>query len=254
MNESDYVIIAAPIYREGAYIIDKFLSNQKEIQTKYPLSELILATREQDFTIELQKLIDYWGVKGKVILYETVKPDHACHSTWNSACGREAIRQCVLSHPKASHLLFIDADMTCDPKVIDIMKKEAEGYDVVASGYPGRVYGMITGGLGCMFISRNALEKIRFRCYEFGKRRVLDEGDVLEMDLFSMRLKFKRGFFLAIDHYSHDGSARHIEPHSVSLSSKMSNHLFVRFILIKASIILRCNIPGSLQRLLSRFF
>jgi len=53
MNQAVDVIVGTPICRRGAFIIDKFLANQKEIQQNYPSSELVLATEENDFVEEL---------------------------------------------------------------------------------------------------------------------------------------------------------------------------------------------------------
>jgi len=54
MNNSVNVVVGAPIYRAGAYILDKSLANQKEIQKNYPSSELVFATSEPDFVKELE--------------------------------------------------------------------------------------------------------------------------------------------------------------------------------------------------------
>ena len=85
------VVIGTVIYRQGSYIIDKFLANQKEIQQEYPSSELLLATNEPDYVEELGRFIKLGGVKGRVIPYETAKPSYARSKVWNIACGREAI-------------------------------------------------------------------------------------------------------------------------------------------------------------------
>lgn len=112
MKETVNVVVGTPIYRQGAFILDKFLSNQKEVQQNYPSSELVLATVEEDFIEELERLLGSYGLRGKVILYKTVKPDYARSWIWNVACGREAIRHYTLLQTKASYLLFLDADMT----------------------------------------------------------------------------------------------------------------------------------------------
>ena len=255
MSETRYVIVGAPISRAGAFIIDKFLENQRDIQSNYPSSELILATEEKDFIEELKGMLERWGVRGDVILSQVIKPDYARSTkNWNVTCSREAIRQYIVSKTEASYLLFIDTDMTCDPHVINILKNEIEGYDIVASGYPGRLYGIQTGGIGCSLFTRSALQRITFRCYEFNNHRVIDEGEILEMDAFSRRLKFKHGYLLAVDHYDTDGSARHIEPHPVSLLRKVSNARLLRYILLKASVKCKYNIPNELYKLRSRFF
>ena len=255
MSSREYVIVGALSYRAGAYALDKFLENHKEIQKRYPSSYMLLATKEKDFIDELKEMLTRWGLRGEVMLYDVVKPDYASSWVWNVACGREMMRQYVLSQATASHLFLIDTDMTCDPNVINILTKEIEGYDIVVSGYPGRLNVTGTGGIGCSLFTRDALQKIKFRCYEFDNHVVIDEGVVLEMDSFSKRLRFKRGYFVAIDHYyDSDGSSKHIEPHSVNMLRKISNSLLVRYILIRTSLIFKHNIPDSLQQLLSRFF
>ena len=91
------VVIGTPIYSEGAFLIDKFLSNQKQIQSRYPSrypsSELILATDECDFASGLENLVNFWKLRGIVVRYEIIKPNHAHSTIWTIACGREAIRK-----------------------------------------------------------------------------------------------------------------------------------------------------------------
>ena len=65
MKKTINIVVGAPIYRQGAYILDKFLANQKEIQQNYPSSELVLATNENDFGEELKSQLSFWGVRGK---------------------------------------------------------------------------------------------------------------------------------------------------------------------------------------------
>jgi len=248
------MVVGTLIYRAGAYILDKFLENQKKIQGNYPSSELVLATVEKDFVAELKEMLSRWGVRGEVILYETVKPDYAISIVyWNCSCGREAIRKYALEKG-ASYLLFIDADLICDPQVINILKKEINGYDIVACGYAGKRHGTVVGGLGFTLITSDALKKMTYRCYEFKNHKVLDEGEVVGMDSFEKRLKFKNGYFLTVDHYDRDGSFGHIEPHSMSLLKKVANCLFVRYMLMKTSIIVKYNIPTSLKSYYLGFF
>jgi hypothetical protein len=254
MGDIGYIVVGAPICRAGAYIIDKFLENQREIQSNYPSSELILATEQQDFIEELKGMLKRWSVRGDVLLFEVVKPDFAHAVCWNVACAREAIRQYTLSKPEASHFLSIDADMTYDSNVINIMLKELGNHDTVASGYPGSRCGIQTGGLGCTLLTRDALKRITFRCYEFKSHQAIDEGEVFVMDAFGARLKSRDGFLLTIDHYDTNGSAKHIEPHSVSVMRRISNFRALKYILTKASIMLKSNITKRLHIWLSRLF
>jgi len=247
------VIIGTPIYRRGTYIIDKFLANQKEIQQDYPSSELILATCENDFTGELESLLSFWHLKGRVLLYETVKPDYARSKSWNIACGREAIRQYILSQTQARYLLFLNADMTFDPSVIKITEREIQGYDVVFSGCPLWDYGKGLAGSGCMMLTRGILERIKFRCYEFRNGEVIFEDSILEMDLFRLSSRIKKGFFLSLSHYKSENEATHITPQPVGVLRKITNSAFVRYVLIKASIMIQHDIPWKLKVLLNKF-
>jgi hypothetical protein len=247
------VVIGTPIYRHGAYVIDRFLSNQKQIQQNYPSSELILATCEYDFINELKSLVSSWKLRGTILPYEVVKPEHARSKIWNIACGREAIREYTLSQTEAGYLLFLDADMTFEPSVIKIMEKEIQGYDVVFSGYPTQRYGIGLAGGGCVMLARSILKKVKFRCYEFKNGEVIFEDNVLEMDLFRLGGRIKKGFFLSINHYISATEARQIAPRPVRILQKITNCAFVRYGLIRASIIIHYNIPWKLKILLSKF-
>jgi len=252
MNGTVKVVVGTPIYRAGAFILNKFLANQKEIQQNYPLSELVFATNEEDFAKGLEGLLRSWELKGKVIRYQTVKPDYARSSIWNIACSREATRQYVLSQPEASYLLFLDADMTFDPNVIKIMEWEIQGYDVVHSGYALRGFGIGLVAQGCMMLSRDTLEKVKFRCLEFKSGDVIPEDILLEMDLIRLRSKIRKGFFLSISHYKSENKARHINPQPVGVLRRIANSAPVRYALIRASIVVHHEIPRRLQVLLYR--
>ena len=247
------IVIGTPIYCQGAYVLDKFLSNQKQIQQSYPSSELILATSEYDFIKELERLVSFWKLRGTVLFYEVVKPDHARSSIWNVASGREAIREYTLSQTEARYLLFLDADMIFGPSVIKTMETEIQGYDVVLSGYPLHRYGIGLAGAGCVMLTRSILEKVKFRCYEFKNGEVIFEDNLLEMDLFRLGSRVKKGFFLYISHYRSATEARHITPQPVGILRKIANCAFARYWLIRASIMIQHNIPWKLKVLLSKF-
>jgi len=183
MNNSVNVVVGAPIYRAGAYILDKSLANQKEIQKNYPSSELVFATSEPDFVKELEGALGHRALKGKVLCYETIKPDYAKSRLWNIACGREAIRQYTLSKTKAKYLLTLDADMTYDPNIIGILEKEIQGYDVVYSGCALRDLGVALAGGGCCMLTATVVEKIGYRCIEFKNGVAISEDTLLEFDL-----------------------------------------------------------------------
>jgi len=241
------VVIGTVIYRQGSYIIDKLLANQKEIQQEYPRSELIFAVNEADFVQELERLLSHWGLRGRVILYDTIKPEYARSKVWNIGCGREAIRRYTLSQPEVRYLLSLDADLICDADIIDIMEREIQGYDIVFSGCPLRDYGIGLAGAGCVMINRSVLEKIRFRCVEFKNGDVMFEDNLLELDSFKLRSRIKRGFFLHVSHYKSANEARNIEPHPVSLYQRMTTSVLVRYVLIRASFVVKRNIPWRLK-------
>lgn len=244
MNQAVDIVVGTPICRLGAYIIDKFLANQKEIQRNYPQSELVLATEENDFVAELEELLSIHELRGRVILYKVTKPDYARIRVWNIACGREALRHYVLRQTAARYLLSLDADLTCDPSILKIMEKEIQGYDVAISGQAVRVGpGTSLGPVSCSLLTRSTLEKIEFRCYEFKNGEFLDDGVALEIDLFKLRLRIRKGFFLSICHYRNENEAACIDPHPLGLLRRITDSLTVRYILHRTSIMARHDVP-----------
>ena len=206
------LVIGTPIHRKGAYVLDKFLDNQKQIQQKFPECKLVFSTDDLSYLDELMKSIQQSGIKGTVISFEVKKPVYAKSRLWNIAAGREAIRQYILSQTQAKRLLFIDSDMTCDPDVISIMEKEITHHDAVFSGYRFKNNRLGLFGAGCLLLTREALAKIKFRCYEFSNGQVINEDNVLEMDLFKNGYRIRKGFFLSIDHYITPLEVNHISP------------------------------------------
>jgi hypothetical protein len=247
------IIVGTPVHREGAFVLDKFMANQKLIQQHYPSSKLVFATDDIRFAEELNKLIKDSNLKANVISYQVVKPDYAKSRLWRIAAARESIRKYFLSQPGVDSLLFLDADMTFDPKVITIMQKEMKNYDAVFSGYRFRNDMIGLTGAGCLFLGRSALEKIQFRCYEFKNGQDINEDSVAEMDLFKQRCRIKKGFFVAIDHYASPTEAKHIDPQKVGVFKKVVNNNLVRYCLIKTSVVLHYNIPNKSQRILWHF-
>lgn len=252
MKKSVNVMVGIPIYRQGTYIIDKFLTNQKEIQQEYPSSELVLATNEDDFIKELGQLLNFYELRGNVILYQTVKPDYARSKVWNVACGREAIRQYTLLQTEARYLLSLDTDMTYEAAIIKIMERAINGYDVVFSGCPIRGYGSGLAGAGCLMLTRDILEKIKFRCLEFKNGEVMFEDNLLELDLFRLRSRIKRGFYLHVSHYKNENEARHIAPQLLGPYQRIMTSVYVRYGLIRASLMVKHNIPWKLKVLADR--
>jgi len=143
--------------------------------------------------------------------------------------------------------------MTFEPSVIKIMEKEIQGYDVVFSGYPLKHYGIGLAGAGCVMLTRSILEKVKFRCYEFKNGEVIFEDNLLEMDLFRLGSRIKKGFFLSIDHYRSVTEARHVTPQPTGILRKITNCTFARYGLIRASIMIQYNIPWKLKLFLNKF-
>lgn len=247
------ILIGTTIYRRGSYVIEKYLSNQKKIQQNYQSSDLVLATTEPDFARELENHIKSWNLKGHIVLYKVVKPDTARSYVWNIACGREAIREHTLSQTKYKYLLLLDADMTYETTVVDILLREIQGYDVVFSGYPLYNYGIGLAGAGCAMFTTNILKKLKFRCHEFKSGEVIFEDNLLEMDLFQSGSRIKKGFFVSIQHHISPAETRCITPRPVGILRKMVNSALVRYVLIRVSLMVHFNIPWRLKVLFNKF-
>lgn len=249
------VIIGATVVRKSAFALEKFLQNQKEIQTKYPPSRLVIST-EVEFKEELGDYLRKYGVKGEII--EKPKVENV---RWSTVFGREALRHYVLE-TNANYLLSVDADMTFDPSVIEILQREIEGHDIVLSGYKLRSKDSvaIVFALGCCLIRRELLDKIHFRCYELKNHRILfDDAVTLEMDLVKARAEIKKGLFLAISHYYSSTEAVTITPQKLTLFKKITTAPLMRYILLRLSTTLKKDIGGTLQRYMygkwrSKFF
>jgi len=243
-----HVLVGSPTYRGGAYALDRFLENQREIQRRFPNSELILATAEHDFAPELESLLASRGIMGRVVLYEVVKPPYARRIIWNVACGRESIRRYMLSQTDADYLLSLDHDMVCDPNIIRILLGEIQGYDVVHSGHRLRWSDHAIGmGAGCALISRRALEKVAFRCFEFKNGDIMDDGLTLELDLIRSGCRVKKGVFLRIDHYIDAERVRSIEPQPLGLLRRLSTSWPFRYAILRLSLLLRRDISSRLH-------
>ena len=104
-----------------------------------------------------------------------------------------------------------------------------------------------------MMLTRNILEKIKFRCYEFKNGELIFEDNVLEMDSFRLGSRIKKGFFLSISHYTSTTEARHITPQPVGILRRITNWPFARYWRIRVSMMTRHNIPWKLKVLLSKF-
>ncbi len=246
------IVVGAPVYRAGAHVLDKFLANQKAIQDRRPSSRLVLATVEHDFADELDASLAGLGIKGSVLRYETVRPGHARSRIWNVSCGRDAIRRHVLAETDARYLLCVDADMTYDPDIVQVMEREIEGYDAVYSGAPLRDFGLALSGGGCCMLRAEVLKHLEFRCLEFTNGTVLTEDNMLEFDLISLRRRIKKGFFVALSHHVDEREARSVSPHPLSPYLKVTHSTPVRYALIRSSVLLRRDVGSLCRRTLAR--
>jgi len=248
LHKSD-VITGTILCRRTSFVLDKFLSNQQEIQQAYPDCRLVLATDEPDFVTELKKQMNHYRLKGEVITYKTTKPDYARSQVWSVASGKEALRQYALSQG-AEYLLVFDSDMVYEPSVISIMKEKIQGFGVVASGYRSRQGSGWELGSGCFMINRETLNKITFRCYEFKNGQVIYEGESLAMDLFTCHTKVNKGIFVSIKHYRDRELYYAVEPQPLGWFRTVTNIPLVRYMLIRMGILVKYNIARKLQALL----
>ena len=102
-------------------------------------------------------------------------------------------------------------------------------------------------------LTRGILERIEFRCYEFRNGEVICEDNILEMDLFRLSSRINKGFFLSLSHYKSENEAAYITPQPVGALRRITNSAFVRYALIKASIMIQYDIPWKLKVLLNKF-
>jgi hypothetical protein len=246
------VAIGTPINREHAYILHKYLENQKQIQQVYGSCELVLATSEKDYAPQLEEMLHNAQLKGKTLVHDPITPDYARHWVWDVASGREAIRRHVVSQTEADYLLFLDADMLFETDVVTTMIKHIDGCDALFNGYALREHGLGLAGAGCLMLNREVLKRIRFRCCEFRNGEVIFEDNLLEMDLFRLHARVRKGIYVATDHYQDACSFKHMKPQSVGKKRELVNRPFIRYTLIKSSIALHYNIPWRLMIFLNK--
>ncbi len=192
-------IIGVPINRKNAFILEKFMKNQEEIQSSSKIRcKTIFATEEKEFAEELKKKLK----KGfEVIEFEVQKPSNAKDRIWNIVSARNAIREYFLKSD-AEYLIFMDADMLFETEIVNKLLKFANRYDVVYNGYldRGNLKGINLTGFGGTLIKRWVMEKVKFRCKE-KNGRVIDEGVYFEFDLVKIGAKIYRGFIAYSEHH-----------------------------------------------------
>jgi hypothetical protein len=246
------VVIGTPIDSAHAYILDKFLHNQGQIQQTYHDSELVLTTSEKDFALKLKGMLNNAKLRGTVLTHDLEKPSFARHWVWDVTSGREAIRQYAVSQKEVAYLLFMDGDMLFERDVIAVMLNNIGDCDALFNGYALRKYGIGLAGAGCLLLRRKVFTRIRFRCCEFENGEVIFEDNLLEMDLFELRARIRKGVYVATDHFQDAETFKHLEPRRIGKIQALTNCPFIRYALIRSSLALHCNIPWRLKTLLAR--
>ena len=235
------ILIASPVYKKGSYVLKEYLKRAENMGIP-----VLLATSEHDFYQELMSDMS--------ILYDAYRPFGTKNQCWNSTAGRNAIRQYVLEHKEINFVLFLDADMIILDYLlnvpIDKLMWKLRRKDVVVSRYPGRLYGDLSGFMGCCLVSRRVLEAVPFRCMEWRNGHVLDEGDLFELDCMRQGFKINRGYFVGLRHYSDADHYREVLPHKMPLIKKLLNCDTVRRVVLELSLLFRCNLPAYIQKAL----
>lgn len=255
--QSNSILICSLQCRRTAYVLDLFLANQQEIQRAYPDCSLVLATDESDFIPELKELIARYNLKGEVIFYETIKPAYPKRRIWSITCGRERLRQFAMSQ-NAEYMLFLDSDMTFDPQIVNILMSEIQGFDAVYSGYARGENGAWGFATGCLMLKRSAFSRVNFHCYVFrGGNSIVDaiaEDELLDMDLFGIGARVRKGLFLSIKHFKNRDEYFVMEAGKVPWFRNLSSNSMIRYILLKTSIPLKYNIESWLYKTLVPYF
>ena len=244
------VLVGTTIVRSSAYVLDKFLENQKKIQDNFTGSEMVVATDEPKFLGYLKERFENHELKGEVIYYETKKPDYAKDRNWSMSAGRQECRRYVFAN-NFDFLLIVDGDMIYDNSLIQILLAISNGYDIVQSGYKSKHNGSIGFG-GCNLIRKEILRKVKFHCREFKNGTIIEEGNMFEYDTFRKRARVKKGVFVGIDHYSSPTEEVSVSLRKLSLRKRLMIRPLVRYLIVALSLRLKKDISAKLQILLGR--
>ena len=79
------------------------------------------------------------------------------------------------------------------------------------------------------------------------------EDNLLEMDLFRLHARVKKGVYVASEHYQDAGNFKRLEPRPTGTIRRLANQSLLRYILLRSSVALRYNIPWHLRGLLGNF-
>lgn len=217
------VIVGIPINQHSGYMLEKFLSNQEEIQEKsqYTL-KLVFSTEDREFIPKLEDHLINTSLDYAILPFEVEKPEWTKDRIWALTQAREKIRKYCTLH-NLSGLIFLDADMTFDPGIVNIlMNKACEGYNIVYKYYLLKNGRVTFNGFGGTFISRSIFQNIPFRCYESRNNKwVIDEGFFFEMDLLRRNARIFLGILCFSVHYSIDGSTGTLEKRPLSRLEKV---------------------------------
>lgn len=239
------VLVGMTAVRKSAYILDKFLQNQKEIQNNFSGSELVIATDELKFLGYLKSHFEKHKLKGEVIYYETERPDYAKDRNWSMSAGRQECRRYMLAN-NFDFLLIVDSDMIYDNSLIQILLGISNGYDVVQSGYRSKHNSNIGFG-GCNLIGKEIIGKVKFRCREFKNGVIIEEGNMFEYDTFRKRAKIKKGVFVKIEHYSSLTEKVSVSPRKFSLIKRLMVQPLIRYLIVRISLIVKQDISLKIQ-------
>lgn len=229
------VLVGTTIVRNSAYVLDKFLQNQKKIQGNFTGSELVITTDEVKFLGYLRRCFEKYELKGDVVYYETQKPDYAKDRNWSMSAGRQKCRR-YMSANNFDFLLIVDSDMIYNSSLIQILLGISNGYDVVQSGYKSKHNSSIGFG-GCNLIGKEILRKINFHCNEFKNGYIIEEGNMFEYDIFRKGAKIKKGLFVGIDHYSSPTEKITTNPGKLSMRKRLMIRPIVRYLIVGLSLL-----------------
>lgn len=241
------VLIGTTIVRKSAYILDKFLINQKNIQNNFAGAELVIATDEIKFIGKLKNHFEKYKLKGEVLYYETKKPDYAKDRNWSIAAGRDKCRQYAVNDD-FDFLLIVDTDMIYDNSLIQILLGISNGYDIVQSGY--NLHNSKIGFGGCNLIGKDILKKTKFRCAEFKNGVIIEEGNMFEYDSFRKRARIEKGVFVWIEHYSSPTKKVFVKPVKLSLRKKFMIQPAIRYLVVRLSLCLKRDISSIVQNII----
>lgn len=245
MNEK--ILIGTTLVSEYDYIIDEFLKNQKVIQKKYPNSELIISTSDNNFKIDIPKELNC-----RVIKYQkssVISSDSLFIPQKNRirdmVDGRNVVRNYFLKSD-AEYFLSVDADMVYDPNIVSILINEIKNSDIVMTGYMKKNH-RLGYSLGCALIRREVLEKVKFNCLIFHSSpdmpNIIEDGWMFEHDAIQNRFKIKRGIFVGIEHIISEKKRLRVIPRRTTFLEKIKTNSAIRYLIVKLCILTKRDLP-----------